>query len=69
MLSTMRGRGRLPAARKPYTLTPKPQTVAGMTLKIERDARTLRAGTRSCRALTPAARWSFKTDTVIPKVK
>jgi len=24
MLSTMRGRGRLPAAQKPYTLTPKP---------------------------------------------
>ena len=53
MLSTMRGRGRLPAARKPYTLTPKPQTVAGMPLKIERDARTLRAGTRSCRAQKP----------------
>ena len=24
MLSTMSGRGRLPAAQKPYTLTPKP---------------------------------------------
>ena len=63
MLSTMREQGRLPAAQKPctpYTLTPKPQTVAGMALKTERAARTLRADTRSCRALTHAARWPFK---------
>ncbi len=27
-------------AQKPYTLTPNPQTVAGVTLKTERAART-----------------------------
>jgi len=27
-------------AQKPYTLTPKPQTVAGVPLKTERAART-----------------------------
>lgn len=55
LLSTMRERERSPAAQKPYTLSPKPPS------SVWHDAKDRMRRTRSCRALTHAARWSLKT--------